>query len=40
LPADTNFCAFCGNPVATDGLSADTSLDDKAVPRWSSGENT
>jgi predicted amidophosphoribosyltransferase len=40
LPADTNFCAFCGHPVATDELAAETSLDDTAVPRWSSGENT
>lgn len=40
LPADTNFCAFCGNPVATDDLAAEKTLEDTAVPRWSSRENT
>jgi Double zinc ribbon len=43
VPADANFCAFCGNAVAAEELAAsseDASLDDTAVPRWSAREES
>lgn len=43
IPADTKFCAFCGNAVAEEELAdaaEETSLDDTAVPRWSAREES
>jgi hypothetical protein len=43
LPAEANFCAFCGNAVAAEELADaahETSLDDTAVPRWSAQEES
>jgi hypothetical protein len=38
LPAEANFCAFCGNAVAGDQLATPSDTDDTIISRWSSRE--
>jgi predicted amidophosphoribosyltransferase len=40
LPADTNFCAFCGNAVSAEELGGAPDLNDTIVPRWSAREES
>jgi hypothetical protein len=40
LPADTNFCAFCGNAVSAEDLGSAPDLNDTIVPRWSAREES
>jgi predicted amidophosphoribosyltransferase len=40
LPADANFCAFCGNAVAAEVLAGAPEFEDTIVRRWSAGEES
>lgn len=40
LPAETNFCPFCGNAVAAEEFGLTPELDDTAVTRRSAGEES